>query len=134
MLRRIVVGSAALVGSIAGGNALFGGGDVRGQEIPTPTTIVKAEPGDTIWELQRAEATGSGVHPDVDIREQIDEAVELNGGTVIKPGKPVILVEMPNKPGSPQADVEMRQLMAEGAQVATNEQMINTQSRPNDIP
>jgi hypothetical protein len=133
-LRRAIAAGTGLLAITATAAGMGRIAEGLNDERPTPTTIVEAESGDTIWELQRAEATGSGVHPDVDIRKEIDKAVELNGGTEIKPGHPVVLVEMPNQPGSPQADAEMRQQMAEGAQVATNEQMINTQLRPNDIP
>lgn len=74
----------------------------EGDERPAGTTVVTAKPGDTIWELQREEAIGSGLQPGADIRDEVDRAVELNGGSDIMPGDKVTLIDIPNKPGSPQ--------------------------------
>jgi hypothetical protein len=133
-LRRAI---AAGTGLIAISTTAVGVGSVvegLNDDAPRPKITVIAEPGDSVWELQRNEATNSGVHPEVDIRSEIDEAVKLNGGPTIRVGEPVILIDIPNKPGSPQADAEQRQQIVDGATVATNEQISSTQPSINDIP
>ncbi len=95
-------------GSLVASNAVRSAEDGPRMPEPTSTTEVVAQPGDDVWSLQRAEATGSGVHPDTDIREEIDQAVELNGGPTVQTGERVTLVEFPNQPGSPQAIAEQQ--------------------------
>jgi biotin carboxyl carrier protein len=88
---------------IVGGKAIASVGDSTPIESPTPTTLVVVRPGDSIWSLQREEATGSGLHPDADIRDEVYDAVKINDGTNIQPGQVVSIIEIEDKPGSQQA-------------------------------
>lgn len=92
---------AGLVGLAAVGTAAVGinqNANGGGEDLPTPTTVVTAEYGDTIWGLQQSELDNSIIDPRTDVRPYVDKAVEMTGGSDIGPGNRVVLVDLPDKP------------------------------------
>jgi hypothetical protein len=92
--RAASVGTVALTALLGLGIMHWDDKGDRPPESPIPTTIVTADPGDTIWGLQSRE----GTMPDKDMGQTVYEVVGLNGSPTITPGQSVILYDGPKSP------------------------------------
>ena len=108
----LLTAGVATVGLLAVANDIRADREVEMDEMPTKTVQVDA--GDTIETIVKEEVIGSLADRskigEISVQPFIDQAVDVNGGSLIHPGDSISIVEYPNQPGSKQAQTEVERL------------------------